>query len=70
MQGPPLTLGLVSWKLPRLFLGFVPDVYPAPFASGSGAGITVLGGEVALVSPVDSPAGTYAAKLTITITSQ
>ncbi|PRY69131.1 periplasmic binding family protein [Glaciihabitans tibetensis] len=45
-------------------------VYPAQFASGSGAGVTVLGGEVTLVSPVDSPAGTYAAKLTLTITSQ
>jgi phosphate ABC transporter phosphate-binding protein len=44
--------------------------YPAPFASGSGAGETVLGGEVTLVSPVDSPAGTYAATLTLTITSR
>ncbi|WP_411699714.1 phosphate ABC transporter substrate-binding protein PstS [Conyzicola sp.] len=45
-------------------------VYPAQYASGSGAGETVLGGEVTLVSPVDSPAGTYTAKLTLTITSR
>jgi phosphate transport system substrate-binding protein len=45
-------------------------VYPASFASGSGAGETVLGGEVTLVSPADSPAGTYTATLTLTITSR
>ncbi|GAB3607536.1 hypothetical protein GCM10027413_29450 [Conyzicola nivalis] len=45
-------------------------VYPAQYASGSGAGETVLGGEVTLVSPANSPAGTYTAKLTLTITSR